>query len=454
MRKINLLISIAVATLGFNSCGLYTDFSTPESEVENLAGETIALPDTAAVAVPGWKEYFTDAHLQALINEALVSNSDIRISALNVEQAERALRVSRRAFIPSFTLGPNGSVSGVPNAGTGASYTYAVPVQASWELDIFGRLRNAKEQAKAGLMMTNEYDQLIRTQIISGIANAYYSLVLLDNQLSMSREAEKLATESYEAIKSLKEVGLQSEAAVLSASANLSKISLSIKDIEVSIADTEGAICLLLNKAPMPIVRGNILDLKCELGAAVSLVVLSNRPDVKAAEMNLAQSFYGVNYARAALYPNIRISGAASWTNNLGGVIVNPADFLFSALASITQPIFQAGANKANLENAKDKYEQQLISFEKALLVAGSDVNTYLGHIKAAEDKVELSAEQVKQLSNAVDVTKDLMLFGKANYLEVIAAQSAYLEAQIAEATNLYNYCVGGINLFKALGGE
>ncbi len=441
----------AIAISAFSSCGIYSKFSSPEVEDKELAGAQIELPDTAAVPVPSWKEFFTDLRLQSLIEEGLDSNSDLRIAELNIQQAERVLGTSKMAFLPSLVLAPNASIGGVGSASS--ALNYSVPLQASWELDIFGKLRNSKEKSRASLLQSQEYTQMVKTQIISGIASAYYTLILLDTQLEISQASMKLAEETLESIKTLKEVGLQNEAAVLQASANLKSISLSVMELEKSISEAESSLCLLLNKAPQKIERGDALSLEFELEESISLAALSNRPDVRVAEMNLRQSFYGVNYARSALYPSITLSGSAGWANNAGGAILNPADFVFSALASLTQPIFMAGVNRANLEIAKSQYDQQLISFEKSLLSAGKEVNDALIECEVAKQSSVILSAQVDELSKAVNITKELMEGGKANYLEVLTAQSNLLSSELNEAVNLYNYSIGGINLYKSIGG-
>ncbi len=452
MKKNSMKIIIAVASVFFlASCGIYTKYSKPNLEIENLAGSTMSLPDSAAVPVPSIDDFFTDAMLKSLIDKALEANSDLKIAELNISQAERILTTSRLAFLPSLTLAPNASAGRV--GGTSSQINYSIPLQANWELDIFGKLRNSKEQAKSALYQSQDYAQMIRTQLVSGVASAYYSLVLLDTQLKISKESEKIAAQTLESMIALKEVGLQTEAAVLSASASLKGIQLSIKDIEKSVNDAESGLCLLLNMPPQKIERSEILSLDSDLEKSISLAVLSNRPDVRAAEMSLSQSFYGVNYARSALYPSISLTGSAGWANNTGGVILNPSDFVFSILGSLTQPLFMAGANKANLDIAKYQYEQQLISFEKALLIAGKEVNDALVEREVAMEKSVISSNQVDELYKAVEVTKLLMENGKANYLEVLNAQNYYLNSQINEVINIYNYSIGGINLYKAIGG-
>lgn len=437
-KRVKFLIPIALLSL-LSSCGIYTKFESPTIDDTTLAGEQITLREESLTELPAWRDYFTDKLLQALIDEALESNSDIRIASLNISQAQRGLRTARLAMLPTISFSAQGTVSSV------ASASYSLPLTANWELDIFGRQRNTARQADAVIEQTKEYEALVRTQLIEAVALNYYALILADNQLAITRESLSLMEESITSIEALMQVGATTRAAVDQARASYNSIELAIESLEQSVALTSNNLNLLLNRSGQSIERAKeITPSNIELEESLSLIALSSRPDVRYAEAQLSQSFYGVNYARSSLYPSISIGGSLTYS---------AGELISAALASITQPIFMAGSNLANLANAKDIYEQQLIAFEKSLLTAGKEVNDAMVNVSAAQRKSSIATEQVESLAAAVESTQALMDGGVVNYLEVITAQSSYLSSRTEQATILYDEAVAQISLYKALGG-
>ncbi len=451
MIRLKIIAAASIALL-VSSCGLYKKYESQEVNNTELAGVNLTLPDSAVVAVPTWEHFFTDAKLQNLISRVLTDNSDLEIARLNIEQTERALTTARLAYLPSLMLSADGSTSKFGSSG--AVPTYSIPLTASWEIDVFGKNYNKKEQAKVIVEQSREYVELVKTQLIAAVASNYYALVLTDNQINITQESLKNLKDILAATIELKKAGMQNEAAVAQLSANVKEVEISLQTLQENLTLTQNNLCLLLNQPPQSIDRLFTIEIdgKEELTNSISLAALSNRPDVRYAEMMLAQSFYEVSHARSSMYPSITLNGSAGWTNN-AGMIVNPGDILLSALGSLTQPLFMANRNRANLENAKDKYEQQLTSFEKSLLQAGKEVNDALTTIQYAESKRDLSESQVVDLERAVSVTQELMVSGKANYLEVLTAQNTYLAAKLNNVSINYSIALGQISLYKALGG-
>ena len=451
-------VIIAATTILLSSCGTYTKYSTPDVVVDNLAGENVELPDSSAVAVASWEATFTDAKLQVLINKGLESNTDLTRARLSIDQAETMAKTSKLAFAPSFMLSPEGMTSGIIagslSSGSKATNSYSLPITTSWEIDVFGKLRNSKEQAKSALMQSTEYFQMVRTQLISSVATNYYTLLLLDEQLRVTNESAATLLETVEVMKSLKDAGMGSDAAVRQASANYQSVLISAEELETQISLYENIMSLLLNETPNSIERSDIKDINFskDLNQSISLAALSNRPDVRYSEMKLSQSFYGVNYARSSMYPSIKLGGSIGWTNNIGS-IVNPGQMLASAIGSLTQPIFMAGVNRANLSIAKSKYEQHVLSFGDALQLAGKEVNDALIERESALKKREMREIQVTDLYGAVESTQELMNSGQASYLEVLVAQNSLLMSRISQASDWYEYAKGEVNLYKALGG-
>ena len=302
MKKI---IVLTTATALLSSCGIYTKYQPAETTPDNLYGEEVAVDDTTNFGNVNWRELFTDPQLQALIEQGLQNNTDLRSAQLQIEEAEAALMSAKLAFLPSFALSPQGTISSFD--GGKATKTYTLPVTASWELDIFGRLRNAKQQAKALYAQSKDYQQAVRTQLIAGIANVYYTLLMLDEQLAISQQTEEAWKETVASTRALMDAGLANEAATSQMEAAYYSVQTSILDLKEQINQVENSLALLLAETPRRYERGKLADQRLpeDVAVGVPMQMLSNRPDVRAAERSLEQAFYATNQARAAFYPSI-----------------------------------------------------------------------------------------------------------------------------------------------------
>ena len=452
MKKEIILFTVAALTL--SSCGIYTKYKPAAEVPEDLYGEEVAVSgSTDNLGNLGWREVFTDPHLRVLIEQGLQSNTDLRSAQWRVEEAEATLMSARLSFLPSFALAPQGTVSSFD--GGKATQTYSVPVTASWELDIFGRMRNAKQQAKALLEQSHDYRQAVRTQLVSSIANVYYTLLMLDEQLAISERTQQSWKETVDATRALMDAGLANEAAVSQMEATYYSISTSILDLKEQINQTENSLSLLLAESPRSVERGKLegQTLPDHLAVGIPVQMLANRPDVRSAEHSLESAFYATNQARSAFYPSIVLSGSAGWTNSAGSMIVNPGKFLATAIGSLTQPLFDRGANIARLKIAKAQQEEAKLSFQQALLNAGSEVNDALVKYQTARNKAGLFEKQIASLEKAYESTSLTMQYGNTTYLEVLTAQQSLLNAQLTQVANRFTEIQGVINLYQALGG-
>ena len=444
-----------------SSCHIYKTYDRPEDIVaEGLYRDTVAVNDTLVSDTANfgnlpWREVFTDPQLQALIEQALTSSPDIRTAALRVQEAQAPLLASKLAFIPSLTLSPQGTVSSWDKGK--ATQTYSLPVTASWQIDMFGQLLNLKRQAQATLEQTLAYEQNVRVQLIANTANLYYTLLMLDRQLQITEGTAEILKKNTETMIAMKEAGFYNttEAAVEQSRAAYAQVQASIPDIRSSIREVENSLCLLLGEPAHSIERSVLEEqqLPNEFSVGIPLQLLSNRPDVKAAEQALASAYYNTNVARSNFYPRITLSGSAGWTNSAGAAIVNPAKLLASAVASLTQPIFQNGANIAKLKIAKAQQEEAKIQFQTTLLNAGNEVSNALDMYQACTEKVNARNMQVNSAKNAADYTKELFNLGTSTYLEVLSAEQSYLSAQLSEVSDTFSRMQAVISLYQALGG-
>lgn len=450
MKKI---IVLTTATALLSSCGIYTKYQPTETTPDNLYGEEVAVDDTTNFGNVNWRELFTDPQLQALIEQGLQNNTDLRSAQLQIEEAEAALMSAKLAFLPSFALSPQGTISSFD--GGKATKTYTLPVTASWELDIFGRLRNAKQQAKALYAQSKDYQQAVRTQLIAGIANVYYTLLMLDEQLAISQQTEEAWKETVASTRALMDAGLANEAATSQMEAAYYSVQTSILDLKEQINQVENSLALLLAETPRRYERGKLADQRLpeDVAVGVPMQMLSNRPDVRAAERSLEQAFYATNQARAAFYPSIVLSGSAGWTNSAGSMIVNPGKFLASAVGSLTQPLFNKGQIMAQYRIAKAQQEEASLSFQQALLNAGSEVNDALVAYQTSKAKTLLFEKQIQSLEKALESTSLLMEHGTTTYLEVLTARQSLLSAQLSQTANRFTEIQSVINLYQALGG-
>ena len=443
MKKSVLYIVFVVLLSG---CSVYRKFPHTTEGDKNLFGEEYISADTTTIASLSWRELFQDSFLQQLIDTALVRNTDLRTAHLRAEQAEAVLMQARLSYLPSAGLSAEGTVG---SSGGVSSRSYTLGGSASWEIDIFGKTTNAKRGAQEALESSKSYAQAVQTNLVATVANGYYTLLMLDEQLRISNETLASWQKSVRVLESLMRGGGGiTDAAVLQAKANCMALESEILSIEKGIKEGENALCTLLASTPAPIQRGCIADqlFPSELSVGIPLQLLSNRPDVRMAEHQLAQAFYATNAARAAFYPSINLSGTFGWTNGAGGVELNPAGWLLNAIGSLVQPLFNRGVNIANLKIAKAEQEVALLNFQQSLLNAGAEVNDALTALQTARRKLDIDNTQVETLREAVRKTELLMRYSSANYLEVLTAQQAVAQDRFNEIQSI-------ITLYHALGG-
>lgn len=444
------IITIWTACL-LTGCGIYRNYSRPDMEVETKyrSAETT---DTTTIASLSWRELFTDVQLQMLIEKGLERNTDLNIARLRVEEAKAVLMNARLSYLPSLALNPE---AGIGRYDGTTSKTYNLGASASWEVDIFGRNTNAKRGARAAFEGSKDYVQAVQTGLISSIAESYYTLLMLDRQLAIGEQTLESWEKSIRTLEALKRAGQSNDAAVLQARANRMALESSVLSIRKSIAETENALSALLALPSQTVERGSLEDAVFPetLSVGVPVQLLANRPDVRQTERNLAQAFYAANAARAAFYPSITLSGTLGWTNNGGGVVMNPGQWLLNAVGSLVQPLFNRGANIANLKIAKARQEEAQLQFCQSLLDAGKEVNDALVQWQTARRQIAIGEQRIAALQEAVRKTELLMRHSPTNYLEVLTAQQSLLDAQQAQSQNRFDEIQGVIRLYHATGG-
>ena len=321
--------------------------------------------------------------------------------------------------------------------------------------DLFGQILNPKRNAQVSLRQAKYQQQAVQTQLIANTAYIYYTLLMLDRQLSITEQTADVLKDNLETMIAMNEYGNVTSAAIEQSRSAYAQVVALLSDLRQSITETENSLCLILNQPAQHVERGLLEEqqLPTEFSAGISLQLLSNRPDVQAAEMSLAACYYNTNSARAAFYPQITLSGSAGWTNSAGAAIVNPGKLLASVIGSLTQPLFYRGTNIARLRQARALEEQAKISFQTALLNAGNEVSNALALYQNTSQKAEMRTMQVNSARKAAEDTRELFNLGTSTYLEVLSAQQSYLSAQLSEVSDTFDQMQAVINLYQALGG-
>ena len=441
----NKIIIAALAGIMLSSCGAYKKYQPVTAVDENLYGIESPGLDTTSIANIDWREMFTDKYLQSLIDSALVHNTDYQVAQLRTEQTMASLGAARLAYFPSINLGADGSVSKYDGL---TSKTCNIGANASWEVDIFGRLTAAKRGAAAAAVSASERAQAVKTQLVATVATSYYSLMMLDRQIEIADTALANWTESIRVMELLKDAGRANEPGILQAKANKAGLQADIAAMKKSRKEIENSLCAILGMTPCDIVRGSFENISFTDNFSTGLPVqlLANRPDVRAAEMELTRTHYGVGEARASFYPSLTLGGTVGFTNN-GGVIVNPGQWLLNAVGQLVQPIFNRGQLRANYKIAEAERKIALLNFNQLLIDAGKEVNNALNDISSARDRLGYVREQTGLLEDAVVKTELLMRHSPTNYLEVLTAQQSLLAAQQLEVQCRYDEIAGIITL-------
>lgn len=455
-NKLTLIAAAALATAMVSSCNIYKKFEMPADDA--LTSEYVraceTAPDSAAFGNLQWQQVFTDPMLVDLINGALANNTNLNNAKLNIDIAHANLRGARLAYLPSLALAPQGGASSVAN-GKLTNWNYTIPLSASWEVDIFGKLLNGKRGAEAAYQQTKDFEQAVRSQIIGGVANCYYAISTLKSQINLNKATAEIWRRNVEVMKQYKEAGMTNEAAVVQAQANYISILASITDLEVSLDEAYNTLSLLMNEMPheWAIPADAHLDVPEIARDGVAMRELAARPDVHAAEMKLAAAYYTTNSARAAFYPGLTITANYGFTNSLGTIIRNPGEWFANLAGSLVAPLFSRGQNIARLEAAKAQQQQALNDFEYTLLNASAEISDALTVIDKNRQKAVYLDEQVANLVKSVDYTGELFAAGSATYLEVLTAQSSLLQAQMSELNCRLTRSQAIISLYQALGG-
>ena len=455
---------VGLFLFALSSCGLYNKYERPDKVdtsglIRDITSDvdTLAVQDTTSFGNLPWRDVFTDPQLQKLIEQGLEKNTNMVNAALTVKIYESMLQASKLAFLPAVQLGsPSGAMGSISTLYTDPSVTtksYSIPLAASWTLDLFGNILSQKRSTQMKMLGMKDYQMAVRAQVISGIANCYYTLLMLDEQLRIVTEMSNMAKETWDMMQLQYQLGRMRSTSVQSAEAAYLSTQTQANDFRRQIRATENALSLLIGQQGQQIPRSTLdaQSLPTEFSTGVGVALLKNRPDVHNAEMQLAACFYDVQTARSQFYPTVTIGASVSFTNSNGAL--NPGKWLTTLFGNLTQPIFARGALRANLKVSKIQYEQAFNTWQNAILSAGNEVSNALVNYNGYDANSKVESQRIEVLTKNVEDTKALYQSSGASYLEVLTAQTQLLSAQLSKVTDDFYKMQAVVTLYTALGG-
>ncbi|MEJ6980094.1 efflux transporter outer membrane subunit [Pedobacter sp. P351] len=454
----NLFLFFALALMALSSCKVTQRYASPEVNTQNLY-RNLPSGDTSTIADLPWKQLFTDTALQALIEEGISNNLDLKIAFTRVQQSEAYYKQSRAAFLPGVNANAGLTFNKLSDAQGGGfinnNRVFQAGLSSSWEADIWGKLGSSKRAGMASLLQNKAYSRAVQTSIVATIANYYYSLLALDQQLAITEQTVKNWIQSVETMRALKEAAVVTGAAVVQSEANQYAVEVTIPDLKQSIRELENALSIVLGRAPGAINRSG-LDQQSQpsvFNTGIPSQLLSRRPDVQQAEYNFRYYFENTNMAKTFFYPSLTITASGGLSNTAIKDFFNPGSVFASLAGGLAQPIFNRRINKTRLEVAKAAQQEALFSFQNSLLEAGQEVSDAMSDYQTAVEKNSVRSKQLASLQKSIEFTRELLKYGSANYTEVINAQQSYLSAQLNRVNDKQQQLQAVVELYRALGG-
>ncbi|MCL5245300.1 TolC family protein [Cellulophaga sp. 20_2_10] len=453
---------VVVVAFTLQSCFVAKDYERTEFKETEALYRTDNLPtDSISMANVSWKTIFTDNYLEQYINEGLQSNLDIRIAIQQLAAAEAYAKQGKAGYLPTLDVGAkltHQELSKNSQFGSffnGSLDQYDITANLSWEADIWGKIRSNKRATQAAYMQSVSGHQAVKTQLISSIANTYYNLLALDAQLAVTKKTIETRESSVETIKALKDAGNVTQVAVDQNIAQYNSARALKVDLETAIFKTENTLSILLGKAPQNFKRTSldVQDIATDLTVGVPSTLLSNRPDVMAAEYGLIQSFELTNVARSSFYPSLTLTASGGFQSLELDQLIDANSLFANIIGGLTQPLFNQRKLRTQKEVALAQQEQSLLQFKKTLLVAGSEVSNALYTYNAETEKYEYRQKQVEALRRAELNSEELLKNGYANYLDLLTARESALNAELSIIDSKLQQLTSIVNLYEALGG-
>lgn len=471
-RKIYQYAGLAVVLLSLTAC-------KPIEIAQRAENKTVpekygsAENDNINTGKMKWNEYFSDPHLQELITQALQNNQELNIVLQEIEMSKNEIKARKGEYLPSVGLKAGAGVDKVSrytNIGAMEANTEIEPgrempeplfdfgagVQAQWETDIWGKLHNATKAQVQRYLASIEGKNFMTTHLISEIADSYYELLALDNELVILNQNIKIQNDALDIIKELKKNARSNELAVQRFEAQVLKTQGMQYDIQQKIVETENRINYLVGRFPQPVERSqdsfdSVIPQAVYGGMPSEL--LENRPDIKQAEYELAAAKLDIKVAKARFYPSLDLSAGVGLQAFNPLYIIKPQSFLFSLAGELTAPLINRRAIKAAYNNANAKQIQAVYHYEQTVLGAYIEVANQLAKIHNLESSVNIKTKEVNALTKSIDISNDLFKYARADYMEVLLTQRDALESRFELVEKKVNQLKASVAVYRALGG-
>jgi multidrug efflux system outer membrane protein len=419
------------------------------------------LPDTNNIATLPWRTYFKDAALQQLITEGLNKNLNLKVAIERINAARSTFQQSKAAFLPQIGLNAGykqsrlaypqgfGLVTNTPQ--------YDIGLSASWEADIWDKLRSSKRAAYAGLLSGEAEKNAVLTQLIADIAKHYYTLLVLDRQLDILERTVVLRNSDVKTMTALQTSNVVNGASVVQSQANEAAARVAIPIIKKQIRQTENALSVLLGRQPARISRGRLEEqsLPEMISTGIPAQLLGNRPDVRQAELAFRVAFEMTNIARTAFYPTLSLTASGGFSSfSLDNLFTRNTGLFGNVIAGLFQPIYNRGLNKARLKATQAEQRAAYYNFQQSMLTASQEVSDALYSYSSVEDRKADRKKQIQALEKSVDFTQTLLKYSTGtNYIDVLTSEQSLLSAQLDQTNDQLEQWLSVIDLYHALGG-
>lgn len=458
---------IVTITFLLASCRAGRDYQRPEVPLPEQF-EANAGADTTSIGDMEWKQFFTDATLQSLIDKAVRDNFDLQLAMQRAEEARIYVKQARVNWTPvivaqgtaSTTIPSKNSLNGISLEnflGTSHVEDYTLGATLSWELDIWGRLRRQREAAVADFLESFEAARAVKTTLVADIANTYFNLLMLDAQLDVARKNLLLGDTVVNMMQLQKQAGQVTELAVQQAIAQREAAAQLVPQLEQEIAVQENTLRILTGELPGTVNRNSLLNdfvVPAQLPTGIPASMVSRRPDVRASEMALKSANARVGVAQGSMYPVLSISATGGLNSfKSSNWFTMPASLFGTVAGNLAQPVLNQRRLQTQLEVARVQREQAVIRFRQSVLNAVGEVSNALVRLEKLDSQQRIAAERVQTLQQAVHNAGMLFRSGLADYLEVITAQSNALQAELVLADIRRQRLSAMVELYRALGG-
>ncbi|KAA3438734.1 TolC family protein [Rufibacter hautae] len=470
-KRIRNWFGITLVALTYTACSVPT--LVQKSENRTVPASFTNSQDTTNTAQARWKDFFTDPYLVSLIDTALHNNQELNITLQEIEIARNEVKARKGEYLPSVGLRAGAGVDKVArftNIGALEATTdiepgrempeplqdYLVGAFATWEVDVWHKLRNAKKAAVNRYLSSVEGRNFMQTNLVSEIANSYYELLALDNQLAIVKQNIEIQNNALRIVRLQKEAARVTELPVRRFQAQVLNTQSLQYEIQQKITETENRINFLVGRFPQPVQR-NTQDFARVTPKAVSAGVpaqlLANRPDIRQAELDLAAAKLDVQVARARFYPSVGISAGVGFQAFNPSFLLKPESMLLSLAGDVAAPLVNRNGIKAVYASANARQIQAVYNYERTILNAYVEVANQLAKISNLEKSYDLKAKEVEALTQSIDISNQLFTSARADYMEVLLTQRDALESRFDLVETRMQQLNAMVNVYRALGG-